>query len=144
MIMGRDTNEPNKSNIPGLVILTHGKSGEELIRSAEMIIGKMENVVAVSLMPGQDPPDYEEKVSKVLARMSGGALVMVDLFGGTPSNVAAVLSQKYPIAAVSGVNLPMLIEAATLRKSLSGQELAEAVLASAKNSIRDIVAALKH
>jgi len=142
--MLRDTNEPNKSNIPGLVILTHGKFGEELIRSAEMIIGKMENVVAVPLMPGQDPPDYEEKVSKVLARMSRGTLVMVDLFGGTPSNVAAILSQKFPIAAVSGVNLPMLIEAASLRRSLNGNELAEAALVSAQKSICNIIAILRH
>jgi len=127
------------ARVPGIVILTHGKAGEELIRSAEMIIGRIAKVAAVSLEPGQHPDDYRAKVSKVLAAMPRGSIVMTDLFGGTPSNTVAALSRDYAVFAVSGLNLPMLVEAVNLRQELSGEELARAVETAGRDGVKNIV-----
>ena len=133
----------DETEVPGIVILTHGRAGEELIRSAEMIIGKMEKVIAVSLGAGEDPSDYRERVSNVLAKMPRGSIVMTDLFGGTPSNTAAVLSKDYSVFVISGLNLPMLIEAVNLRQTLSGEELAKAVEAAGREGVKNILEILR-
>ncbi|QUL99683.1 MAG: PTS sugar transporter subunit IIA [Candidatus Fermentithermobacillus carboniphilus] len=133
----------DETEVPGIVILTHGRVGEELIRSAEMIIGKMEKVIAVSLGAGEDPGDYRERVSNVLAKMPRGSIVMTDLFGGTPSNTAAVLSKDYSVSVISGLNLPMLIEAVNLRQTLSGEELAKAVEAAGRDGVKNILEILR-
>jgi mannose/fructose-specific phosphotransferase system component IIA len=107
-----------------------------------MIMGPLENVTAVSLMPGQGPTEYQEILAKTLDSMPEGSLVLADLFGGTPSNCCAILSRTRRIGAVSGLCLPMLIEAVNLRESLSGEELVQSVIEAAKNGIRDIIQAV--
>lgn len=137
-----DWNSPERAgevDTPGIVILTHGKAGEELIRSARMIAGDTEKVVAVSLEDGEDPGKYFERVSEVLGVMPGDTIVMTDLFGGTPSNVAAALSRDYSIWVISGVNLPMLIEAVNLRASLKGKDLVKAIESAGKDGIKNVL-----
>jgi len=133
----------DETQVQGIVILTHGKAGEELIRSAEMIIGKMEKVIAVSLGAGEDPSDYRARVSKVLATMPRGSILMTDLFGGTPSNTAAALSKNCAVFAVSGVNLPMLIEAVNLRQVLTGEELVRAIEAAGRDGVKNVLDVLR-
>lgn len=128
--------------VPVVILVTHGKAGEGLIESAEMIMGPMENVVAISLMPGQDPADYRGEIEKVLDSTSNPALILADLFCGTPSNSAAILSSARNIVAVSGLSLPMLIEAVNMRGNLSIDELAKVVIEAAQDGVKDIVEAL--
>lgn len=93
-----------------ILILNHGCFGEEMIRSAEMIVGKSENIRAVSLNPGVSIEEYYESVKKVITSLTGETIVLCDLYGGTPCNVAMILSREYSLRVICGLNLPMLIE----------------------------------
>ncbi|MCR1900006.1 PTS fructose transporter subunit IIA [Irregularibacter muris] len=131
-----------ESNIPWIFILTHGKAGEELKNSAEMILGPLEKVFVYSLLPGMSPENYISKVKESLNGSPDGSIIMTDLFGGTPSNIAAMLSKDYNISAVAGLNMAMLIGADELRKELRGEELAEAIISISKQACRNIVKVL--
>lgn len=93
-----------------IVIGTHGKFGEELVKSAEMIAGEMTNVECCSLLPEYSFEDYMHKVDETLSKKEGFTLVLVDLYGGTPCNVFTVLSKKYHYNVLTGLNLPLLID----------------------------------
>jgi mannose/fructose/sorbose-specific phosphotransferase system IIA component len=95
---------------PSIVILTHGRAGEELLKSAELIAGPIEDAIAISLLEGQSPEDYCGKVESVLKTVNEGSMVFVDLYGGTPSNAIASLLDRYKVGVVSGLNLPMVLE----------------------------------
>lgn len=103
-------NNLNQQNL-NILLLTHGKAGEALIESAEMIAGKLDNVNAISLMPGIAPEKYTEEVRKELSGYCGETIIFCDIFGGTPSYVAAELSVDFNISLFSGLNLAMLLEA---------------------------------
>lgn len=135
---------PKEENtIPGILVITHGSFGEEIIKSAEMIIGAQENVKALSLMPGMDPADFIVDVQAVLNTMPEESLIMSDLFGGTPSNVSAAIASQYKVIAVAGLNLCMLIEALSLRFSMRGEELAEAVIQAGQLGCKNILKELR-
>ena len=93
-----------------IVIATHGRFGEELVKSAEMITGKMENVQVLSLLPTMSFEDFMKQADEILAKTEQPMIVLTDLFGGTPCNVFTALSRKYHHDVVSGVNLSMLID----------------------------------
>ena len=93
-----------------IVIGTHGRFGEELIKSAEMIVGKMENIKSVSLLPAMSFEEFMHEVDSVLSGLEGPVLALVDLYGGTPSNVFTALTRKYNHNVITGLNLPMLID----------------------------------
>ena len=79
-----------------IFVCTHGRFGEELIKSAEMIAGKSENVYSFSLLPGMPPEEYKEMMEAALQKEAGKkVLCLVDLFGGTPCTTCAILSQRY-------------------------------------------------
>lgn len=108
--LAKEGNHLNQQNL-NILLLTHGKAGVALIESAEMIAGKLENVNAISLMPGIAPEQYKQEVRKELSGYSGEIIVFCDIFGGTPSYVAAELSVDFNISLFSGLNLAMLLEA---------------------------------
>lgn len=93
-----------------IVIGTHGRFGEELVKSAEMIAGKMANVECCSLLPEYSFEEYMHKVDETLSKKECFTLVLVDLYGGTPCNVFTVLSKKYHYNVLTGLNLPLLID----------------------------------
>jgi len=93
-----------------IVIGTHGRFGEELIKSAEMIVGKMENVKSVSLLPEMSFEGFMHQVDSVLSDLEGPVLALVDMYGGTPCNVLTALTKKYHHNVITGLNLPMLID----------------------------------
>lgn len=133
------SNETLEGSIPGIVILTHGRFGEELIRSAEMIMGHMENIKALSLLPGVEPADFMAEVNNVLESMAEGSLLISDLFGGTPANVSAAISTSKNVSAIAGLSLSMVIEAVSSRTILRGEELAQAVIQAGKNGCQNIL-----
>ncbi|WP_055666007.1 PTS sugar transporter subunit IIA [Desnuesiella massiliensis] len=93
-----------------IVIATHGRFGEELIRSAEMIVGKMENVKSVSLLPVMSFEEFMHEVDAIFSDLEGPVLALADLYGGTPCNVLTALTKKYHHNVITGVNLPMLVD----------------------------------
>lgn len=128
---------------PWIIILTHGKAGKELVKSAEMILGPLKNTYTFSLLPGVTPTEYIEEIEKEIKAVPEGSIVMADLFGGTPSNIAAMLVKNYKLSAVTGVNIAMLIEADSLRNTFKGEDLAQKIILAAKNSCKSIIQELK-
>lgn len=93
-----------------VLVLNHGKFGEELIRSAELIVGKTEYAQAVSLVQGMSIEEFYEEVKGIMKTKHGTYIILTDLFGGTPCNVAMMLLREFQAHVICGVNLPMLLE----------------------------------
>lgn len=123
-----------------LLICTHGRFGEEIIKSAEMIIGHIEDVDVVSLLPDMSPEDFIECVkSKLDPYKDESVICLVDLFGGTPSNMMARLTKDYHLQLITGLNLAMLIEIVSQRDFVCEDELLEIGLRALKESGKNVV-----
>ena len=121
-------------------VCTHGRFGEELMKSAEMIAGEAENVFAFSLMPGMQPEDYRAMLEKQLEKLGDcKVLCLVDLFGGTPCTTCAILSKTYDMQVISGLNLAMYIEVTSQRNLRPRQELVEVGLEILRDSGKDVI-----
>ncbi len=100
----------------GIVILTHGLFGEELYRSAEMIVGRQDKVEIISMQAGFSLDDVAGRLEGVINLYgSECCLVFTDMFGGSPSNISMAYLGADTVEVVSGVNLPMLLKAFTMR-----------------------------
>ncbi|MDF1509353.1 PTS sugar transporter subunit IIA [Robertmurraya sp. DFI.2.37] len=103
-----------------ILVITHGEFGKELIKSAEMIMGPQENLCALALKPSASVDDLREEASALVAENEKRGLetvILVDLLGGSPSNVSLSLLSKFDLHILTGVNMPMLIELLTLFQS---------------------------
>ncbi len=111
----------------GVVIVTHGNLGRELIKVSEFIAGQMERVVSVSIEPTQDVSVLRKEIQKAIKKMDtgNGVLILTDMFGGTPSNISLSFLEEGKIDVVTGVNLPMLISLTHSREKLTLAKLAE-------------------
>ncbi|MDY7040637.1 MAG: PTS sugar transporter subunit IIA [Chloroflexota bacterium] len=122
-----------------IVLVTHGKFGEELLRSAEMIVGSQNDVYSVCLSCEESPECFGSKLDVALQDIGHeDTLILIDLFGGTPCNVAARWVRDPQIECVTGVNLPMLIETLMMRDSSTAAELAEVAAQAGKESVRNL------
>lgn len=109
----------------GLVLVTHAGLATALKASAEMIIGPIENCTAVEVAPGECADDIMARVvAAVGAVQAEGAIIMTDLFGGTPSNMAMSFLKDGCIEVITGANLPMLMEFCSRRGKMTVTELA--------------------
>jgi PTS system mannose-specific IIA component len=105
-----------KQGAPGLLIVTHGRLADELEQAARRIVGDVSKLAAVSLGWDDDVADARRRIEEGISRVAvdGRVLILTDMFGGTPSNVALSLLEPGRIDIVTGVNLPMLIKFANL------------------------------
>lgn len=126
------------ATLPLILIATHGNLGNELIKSAEIIIGHQENVKAIALMPGMDLEEFARLHRTALENADARTIVLCDLFGGTPSNVAASMGLDRAAVALSGVNLSMLIEACMMRAEIPASELSAALLQAGREGCKDL------
>ena len=109
----------------GLVLVTHAGLATALKLSAEMIVGSIENCTTVEVAPDERADDIMARVvAAVEAVQSDGAIILTDLFGGTPSNMAMSFLKEGCIEVVTGVNLPMLIDFCSRRERMTVTELA--------------------
>jgi PTS system mannose-specific IIA component len=113
----------------GLVVVTHGRLAEEFIAAAEHVVGRLDNARAVSIGPEDD---MEMRRKEIIAAAKAcdtgsGVMILTDMFGGTPSNLAISVMGGAKIEVIAGVNLPMLIKLAEVRGKLP---IAEAALAA--------------
>lgn len=123
----------------GIIVGTHGRFAEELVKSCEMICGEQKNVRAVTLVPGEGPDDVVAKYEAAIKELdcTDGVLFLNDLFGGSPYNAACrlvIINEAYGI--VTGVNLPMLIEMCSVQLTDDGsdiQALMERAVEAGKN-----------
>jgi PTS system mannose-specific IIA component len=121
----------------GLVVATHGKLAEELLRTAEGIVGPLAQSEAVSVGSGSSMDEARARLGDAVRRVDAGdgVLVLTDMFGGTPANLALTfLDEKLEV--VTGVNLPMILKLATARSEpLTLQAAAELVTAQGQKNI---------
>ena len=117
------TPQPEAKRIAG-VIVTHGHLAGELLAAAEMIVGPISHIAAVSIGWHDDVDAARDEVQRAITRVSQGAgvLLLTDMFGGTPTNIASMFLEEGVIEVVTGVNLPMVIKLAT---STGEESLAE-------------------
>jgi PTS system mannose-specific IIA component len=106
------------THLLGAVVVTHGQLATELVNAAEMIVGDLPQVAAVSIGWHDDVDAAREQVEQAIERVRGehGVLLLTDMFGGTPSNLAMAFLAASDVEVVTGVNLPMLIKLASLRR----------------------------
>jgi len=122
----------------GIVIVTHCQLGEALIGAAEFIIGsRPESLESVSIDLNENAEKLRNKISQGIKNVKGqdGVLILTDMFGGTPSNLSYSFLEEGRIEVLSGVNLPILIQAASIRKKMKLDELAANLESFGKKSI---------
>src|SRR5437588_9604972 len=97
------------------VIVTHGHLAGELLAAAEMIVGPISHIAAVSIGWHDDVDAARDEVQRAISRVTQGAgvLLMTDMFGGTPTNIASMFLEEGVVEVITGVNLPMVIKLAT-------------------------------
>jgi PTS system mannose-specific IIA component len=111
----------------GILIVTHGNLGTGLIESAEIIMGKQSNYEVLSLKHNDSVVELQKDIQGKVQDLEkgGGVLILTDIFGGSPSNSVALALRDKPYRCLTGVNMPMLLEALALRDSLSLNELTQ-------------------
>jgi len=101
----------------GLVLVTHGRLAEEFIAATEHVVGPQKAMRAICIGPDDDMERRREDILEAVAKVDSGkgVIVLTDMFGGTPSNLAISIMEKAKIEVIAGVNLPMLIKLASVR-----------------------------
>lgn len=130
----------------GVVVGGHCELSRALIASAEMIAGHQQDVATVCLAEGDDLESCHCSLEDAIAEVDHGAgvIILIDLFGGTPSNAAALSLRNHAWPVVAGVNLPMLIEVLMSRDSVASvQALAELALDAGRSGIIDVAAQMR-
>ena len=110
----------------GMVLVTHGNLAVEFVRAMEHVVGPQEAVECVCIGPDDDVEKRRAEIAGAIKKVEGGegVIVLTDLFGGTPSNLAISLMEKGRVEVIAGVNLPILIRLAGVRGKM---EVADAV-----------------
>ena len=104
----------------GLVLVTHGRLALEFIDALEHIVGPQVNVAAVCIGPDDDDNEMEQRRKEILDSVKkveegDGVILLTDMFGGTPSNLAISVLDHGKVEVIAGINLPMLVKLATVR-----------------------------
>lgn len=123
---------------PGVVIVTHYRLGEEFLQALRLIVPDAPPFEAVSIDPKQSVDEMREAIAAALKRVEGedGALILTDMFGGTPSNMGLAFLAEHRIEVVTGLNLPMLIKLATMTEKKPLEELAAFIKEYGQRNIR--------
>ena len=113
----------------GMVLVTHGRLATEFVAALEHVVGEQEQVAAVCIGPDDDMEQRRLDILNSVAEVDDGSgvVLLTDMFGGTPSNLAISIMDKAKVEVIAGVNLPMLIKLASVRQT---EKLANAVLAA--------------
>src|SRR6195256_5719099 len=119
------------------VIVTHGHLAGELLAAAEMIVGPISFITAVSIGWHDDVDAARDEVQRAITRVSQGkgVLLLTDMFGGTPTNIASMFLEDGQIEVITGVNLPMVIKLATYTGQESLSDLARKICDQGRQGI---------
>jgi PTS system mannose-specific IIA component len=122
----------------GVVVVTHGQLATELVNAAETIVGDLPQFTAVSIGWHDDTQDAREEIAQAIARVGAaaeGVLILTDMFGGTPANLAMTFLAGNQVEVITGVNLPMLIKIANARPSPDLLAIARELREHGRNAI---------
>ena len=121
----------------GLVLVTHGQLASEFVRAMEHVVGPQAQIEAICIGPEDDMEVRRNDIAAALAHVDDGSgvIILTDLFGGTPSNLAISLMKSERIEVIAGVNLPMLIRLEGARKAMD----VKAAVAAAREAGRKYI-----
>ena len=103
----------------GLVIVTHGQLAKEFIAATEHVVGPQKSTASICIGPDDDMEKRRQEILEAVSKVDEGkgVILLTDMFGGTPSNLAISIMDKANVEVIAGVNLPMLIKLASVRES---------------------------
>jgi mannose PTS system EIIA component len=121
----------------GLVLVTHGRLASEFVVAMEHVVGPQERIEAICIGPEDDMEARRNDIAAAIARADSGkgVIILTDLFGGTPSNLAISLMRSDKVEVIAGVNLPMLIRLEGARKTME----VKAAVAAAREAGRKYI-----
>ena len=121
----------------GLILVTHGRLAEEFVHAMQHVVGRQEAVATVCIGPNDDMERRRKEIAEAIRAVDSGAgaIILTDLFGGTPSNLAISLMQAGKVEVIAGINLPMLIRLAGARKSMNVVDATVAARDAGRNYI---------
>ena len=121
----------------GMILVTHGNLAEEFVHAMEHVVGDQAAVRTVCIGPNDDMEQRRAEIRAAIQAVDSGdgAVILTDLFGGTPSNLAISLMQAGRIEVIAGINLPMLIRLAKARECMTVREAAVAARDAGRNYI---------
>ncbi len=126
----------------GMVLVTHGRLAEEFVAATEHVVGPQDQVRAISIGPDDDMEQRRQDILDAVADVEtgSGVILLTDMFGGTPSNLAISVMEKANVEVIAGINLPMLIKLASLR----GEDNMEKAVVAAQESGRKYINVASH
>ena len=121
----------------GMILVTHGKLAETFIDAMEHVVGPQDAVKTICIGPNDDMERRRKDIADAIVAVDTGegAIILTDLFGGTPSNLAISLLESGRIEVIAGINLPMLIRLAGARKSMNVVDSVNAAQTAGRNYI---------
>jgi PTS system mannose-specific IIA component len=127
--MSSDGQKDNSGPRVAGVIVSHGQLASEFLAAAEMIVGPVSHITAVSIGWHDDVEAAREEIERAIEKVSrgGGVLILTDMFGGTPTNIASMFLMEGTVEVITGVNLPMVVKLATHTQGMTLSEVAQAV-----------------
>ena len=121
----------------GLVLVTHGQLASQFVAAMEHVVGPQTHVVSICIGPDDDMEQRRKDILEAVDAVdqNNGVILLTDMFGGTPSNLAISIMDKAKVEVIAGVNLPMLIKLASVRRELGLAEAVEAAQESGRKYI---------
>lgn len=121
----------------GMILVTHGRLAEHFVEAMEHVVGKQEAVATICIGPNDDMEQRRADIADAIRTVDSGegAIILTDLFGGTPSNLAISLLDTGHIEVIAGINLPMLIRLAGARKAMNVVDAVHAAQTAGRNYI---------
>lgn len=121
----------------GMILVTHGHLAEEFVNAMEHVVGQQEAIATICIGPNDDMEQRRADIADAIREVDDGqgAIILTDLFGGTPSNLAISLLDTGHVEVIAGINLPMLIRLAGARKSMNVVEAVNAAQTAGRNYI---------
>lgn len=122
----------------GLLLVSHGAIGKEMLKALDHIVGEQEQTAAISIAPDDDMDACRNQILASINKVNtgDGVVLLSDMFGGTPSNLAISVMPKTNAVVLAGFNLPVLVKLASLRKTTSLQEAVEEAASSGRKYIQ--------
>jgi len=121
----------------GMILVTHGNLAEEFVHAMEHVVGDQPDVETVCIGPNDDMERRRSEIADAITKVDSGegVIILTDLFGGTPSNLAISLMQAGKVEVIAGINLPMLIRLAKARGCMPVREAVAAARDAGRNYI---------
>lgn len=112
----------------GMVLVTHGRLADEFVSATEHVVGPQDQIRAICIGPDDDMEERRQEIMDAIeaVNVGSGVVLLTDMFGGTPSNLAISLLEKGKVEVIAGINLPMLIKLASVREEAGLDDAVEA------------------